>query len=96
MLNFKLTLALLGDPVTDVEMMRYVFKTFEVQADLKEACCNWDRQAVTPTWARLMTHLSIETQRNRMDPSKTKRYSEANAVLKQVEQQRVKSDCMVA
>lgn len=34
----KLTLAALGDPVTGVEMIRYVFKTFEVQTDLKEAC----------------------------------------------------------
>ena len=46
MLNSKLTLAALGDPVTDVEMMRCAFEIFEGQADLKKSCCNWDRQAV--------------------------------------------------
>ena len=36
--NSKLTLAALGDPVTNVEIMRCAFKSFEVQLDLKEAC----------------------------------------------------------
>ena len=34
----KLTLAALDDPVTDEEIMRCTFKTFEAQTDLKEAC----------------------------------------------------------
>ncbi|OEU09765.1 hypothetical protein FRACYDRAFT_248024 [Fragilariopsis cylindrus CCMP1102] len=96
----KLTLAALGDPITEVEIMRCAFETFEVQSDLKEACREWDRQAAPPTWARMMVHFSIEIQRNRTDPSKLKLQGEANAVLKQVEQQeekqRLQSECMVA
>ena len=38
--NSKLTLAALGDPVINLELMRCAFKTFEVQTDLKEACCD--------------------------------------------------------
>ena len=48
----------------------------------------------------MMIHFSIEIQRNRTDPSKLKLQGEANAVLKQVEQQeekqRLQSECMVA
>ena len=47
--NSKLTLAALADPITDVELIRCAFETFEVQADLKEACLDWDRQVVAPT-----------------------------------------------
>ena len=36
--NSKLTLAALGDPITDVEIMRCAFESIEVQFDLKEAC----------------------------------------------------------
>ena len=47
-----------------------------------------------------MTHFSIEIQRNRTDPSKLKIQGEANAVLKQVEQQKeqqyLQTECMVA
>ena len=86
--NSKLSLAALGDPVADEEIMRCAFEAFEVQSDLKEACQEWDRQAAPPTWARMMTHFSIEIQRNRTDPSKLKIQGEANAVLQQVEQQK--------
>ena len=79
--NSKLTLAALGDPVTDMELMRCAFETFEVHSDLKEACRNWDRQAVAPTWARMMTHFSIEIQRKHTDPSKMKLQGEANAII---------------
>ena len=41
MQNFKLTLAVLGDPITDVEMMRCKYETFEVQADFKDVCHDW-------------------------------------------------------
>ena len=61
------------------------FETFEVQADLKEACQDWDRQAPAPTWARTMTHFSIEIQRNQTDPFKMKKQGEAHTVLQQVE-----------
>ena len=84
--NSKLTLAALGDPVTNVEIMRCEFEAFKVQSDLKEAYQEWDRQAVAPIWARMMTHFSIEIQRNCTNPSKLKIQGEANAVLKQVEQ----------
>ena len=57
--KLTLTLAALDDPVTDVEIMRCAFEIFEVQTDLKETCCNWDRQALPITWARLMIHFSI-------------------------------------
>ena len=70
--TYKLTLVALGDPVIDVEMMRCAFETFEVQVDLKEAYRDWDRQVAVPTWARMMTHLSIEIQNNQTDPSKMK------------------------
>ena len=80
--------------------MRCAFESFEVQSDLKEACRDWDRQAVAPTWARMMTHFSIEIQRNCTDPSEMKRQGEANAVIQQVEQQkkqqRLQTECMVA
>ena len=33
-----LNLAALGDLVTEVEIMRCSFETFEVQTDLKESC----------------------------------------------------------
>ena len=85
MKNSKLTLAALVDLVTDVEIMRCVYKTFKVQADLNEACRNWDRQSAAPTWARLMTHFIIGIQRNRTDPSKMNEHGEANALLQQVE-----------
>ena len=98
--NSKLTLAALGDPVTDVKIMRCAFEAFEVQSDIKEACREWDRQAVAPTRTRMMTHFSIEIQRNRPDQSKLKIQGEANAVLQQVEQQkeqqRLQTECMVA
>ena len=96
----KLTLAAFGDPVTDLEMMRCAFETFEVQEDLKEACWDWDRLMVAPTWARMITHFSIEIQRNQTDPFKMKRQGEANLVLQQVEQQKeqqhLQTECMVA
>ena len=37
-----LTLAALGDPVMDAEIMSHAFKSFELQSDLKEACRDWD------------------------------------------------------
>ena len=84
----KLTLVAIGDPVANVEIIRCAFETFKVQLDLKDACCNWDQQEAAPTWARMMTHFSIEIQHNCTDPSKTKRQGETNAVLQQVEQQK--------
>ena len=45
----QLTLAALGDPGANVGIMRCSFETFEVQADLKEACQDWDRQMVALT-----------------------------------------------
>ena len=94
----KLTLAALVDPVTNVEMMRHAFGTFEVhmQVYLKEACRNLERQMVAPTWARMMTHFSIEIQWNQTNLSKMKRQGKANAVLQQVEQQHLQTECMVA
>ena len=86
-LNSKLILAALGDPITDVEMLRCVFETFKVQTDLKDACCDWDRQAIAPTWAMLTTYFTIEIQQNQTDSSKVKQQGEANEVLQQVEQQ---------
>ena len=66
-----LNLAALGDLVTEVEIMRCSFETFEVQTDLKESCQDWDRLPVIPplTWAMMKTHFSIEVQQNRTDPS---------------------------
>ena len=61
--------------------MRCAFETYEVQADLKDACQDWDRLVVAPTWARMMTNFSIEIQRNRIDQSKMKRQGEAKVVL---------------
>ena len=79
--------------------MRCAFERFEVQADLKEVCCDWGRQVAAPTWATLITHFSIEIQQNRTDTSKMKRQGKANRVLQQVEQQQqqqLQSECMVA
>ena len=57
-----LTLAALGDPVMDVEIMRYAFESFELQSDLKEACRDWDRRPVQPlaTYDLMKKHFSIE------------------------------------
>ena len=62
--NSKLTLAALGDPVTDVEVLQCAFESFEVHAGLKDACRDWDRQLTAPSWARMMVHFSVEIQRN--------------------------------
>ena len=43
-----LTLAALGDPVMDAEIMQYAFESFELQSDLKEACRDWDRRPALP------------------------------------------------
>ena len=66
-----LTLSALGDPVMDVEIMRYAFEAFELQSDLKEACRDWERRSVQPLaiWVLMKKHFSIEIQRNRTDPS---------------------------
>ena len=40
-------------------------------------------------------HFSFEIQRNQKDQSKMKRQGGANAVLQQVEQQRLQTECMV-
>ena len=66
----------------DVETMRYVFETFELQSDLKEACRDWDR----PTSYMDIDEkkLSIEIQRNQTDPSALHRREQANTVLERV------------
>lgn len=66
------------------------FETFEVQADLKEACRELDRHVVTSVWTQMMTQLSIKIQQNRTDPSKVKIQGEAKAVLQK------KTECMVS
>ena len=55
-----LTLAALGDPFNDVEIMRSPFKAFTLQSDLKDACCQLDRRPVKPipTWT-LMKPTSV-------------------------------------
>ena len=80
------TLVGLGDPVMDVEIMRYAFESFELQSDLKEACRDWDRQPAQPlaTWDLMEKLFSIEIQRNRTDPSTLHCQEQANAVLEQV------------
>ena len=81
-----LTLAALGDPIMDMEIMRYAFEAFELQSDLKEACRDWDRRPVQPlaTWALMKKHFSIEIQRNQTEPSALHRREQANAVLERV------------
>ena len=97
-----LTLTALGDPVMDVEIMRYTFEWFELQSDLKEACRDWDRQPVQPlaTWDLMKKHFSIEIQRNQTDPSTLHRREQANAVLEQVnttqEEQQVQQAVLLA
>ena len=61
-----LTIAALGDPVVDVEIMRYLFETFELQSDLKEACRDWDRQPLQPlaTWTLMKSHFGIKIRRS--------------------------------
>ena len=70
--NSKLTLAALGDPVNDVELMQCAFELFEVHTDLKDACRDWDWQLAAPTWAQMMVHFIVEIKRNQTDPSKIK------------------------
>ena len=81
-----LTLAAFGDPIMDVEIMRYAFESFELQSDLKEACRDWDRRPVQhlATWDLMKKHFSIEIQRNQTDPSTLHRQKQANAVLERV------------
>lgn len=56
--------------------------------DLKDAYHDWDRQEPAPAWAEMMTHFSIEIQRNQTDLSKIKRQGEAHAILEQVKEQK--------
>ena len=78
-------LTALKETVTDAEIMRNAFATFEQQIDLKEACRDWTRGTGT-TWEDMRKHFSKEIQMNRTDPAIMKRKELANAVQAQTKE----------
>ena len=72
----------LRETVTDAEVMRNAYATFEKNIDLKDACREWNRGTLT-TWEEMRKHFSKEIQMNKTDPAIMKRTELANAVLAQ-------------
>ncbi|OEU17011.1 hypothetical protein FRACYDRAFT_239612 [Fragilariopsis cylindrus CCMP1102] len=72
----------LRETVTDAEVMRNAYATFEKNIDLKDACREWNRGTFT-TWEDMRKHFSKEIQMNKTDPAIMKRTELANAVLAQ-------------
>ena len=72
----------LRETVTDAEVMRNAYATFEKNIDLKEACREWNRGTLT-TWEEMRKHFSKEIQMNKTDPAIMKRTELANAALAQ-------------
>ncbi|OEU14451.1 hypothetical protein FRACYDRAFT_240995 [Fragilariopsis cylindrus CCMP1102] len=72
----------LRETVTDAEVMRNAYATFEKNINLKDACREWNRGTLT-TWEDMRKHFSKEIQMNKTDPAIMKRTELANAVLAQ-------------
>ena len=75
----------LRETVTDDEVIRNAYATFEKHIDLKEACRDWIRGPGT-TWEQMKKHFSKEIQMNRTDPAIMRRKELANAAMKQTEE----------
>ena len=76
----RLLLTVLIEAVTDAEIIRNVYATFEKHIHLKEACRDWNRGTQT-TWEEIKKHFSKEIQINKTDPTIMKRMEVVNAVL---------------
>ena len=60
----------LRETVTDDEVIRNAYATFEKNIDLKDACRDWNRgRAGGTTWTDMKKHFSKEIQLNRTDPA---------------------------
>ena len=57
----------LRETVTDEEVIRNVYATFEKNIDLKDACRDWNRGAAT-SWIDIKKYFSKEIQMSRTDP----------------------------
>ena len=66
--NAILLLTTLGETVTEEDVKRNTYTTFEKHIDLKEACRDWNRSAAT-TWPEMKTYFSTEFQMNLTDPA---------------------------
>ena len=64
----RLLLTALNETVTDAEVMRNAYATFERHIDLKEVCCNWNRRTAT-AWEEMKKCSSKEIQINKTDPA---------------------------
>ena len=70
--------------MTDDEVIRNAYATFEKNIDLKDACRDWNRgRAGGTTWTDMKKHFSKEIQLNRTDPTIMKRKELANAAMAQ-------------
>ena len=72
----------LREIVSDEEVIRNAYATFEKNIDLKDACRDWNRGTAT-TWPEMKKHFSKEIQMNRTDPAIMKRKELANAAMAQ-------------
>ena len=72
----------LRETVTDAEVIRNAYATFEKNIDLRDACREWNRGTQT-SWADMRQHFSAEIQMNRTDPSIMRRKEIANAAVAQ-------------
>ena len=82
----RILLTALGETVSDEEVKRNAYETFEKHMDLQEACRDWRRSSLT-TWPEMEKHFSTEIQMNKSDPSVMRRQEQANAALEQATQQ---------
>ena len=84
----RLLLTALRETVTDEEVIRNAYATFEKHIDLKEACQDWN-QGTQTSWEDMRKHFSKEIQMNKTDPAIMKRTELANAVLAQSEEEQI-------
>ena len=76
----RLLLTALGNTVIDEDVKRNAYATFEKHINLKAACQDWNRSALT-TWAKMKTHFSTEIQMNNTHSVIIQEKEQANAVL---------------
>jgi len=57
----------LRETVTDEEVIRNAYATFEKNIDLKDACREWTR-GTTTNWKDMKAHFSKEIKMNKTDP----------------------------
>ena len=64
----RILLIALGETVSDEEVKRNAYETFEKHMDLRKACRDRRRSSLT-TWPEMEKHFSTEIKMNKSDPS---------------------------